>query len=189
MSCALSIHQKECWKNLGCTLYIRCTLSIEKYGIMYYCHIVNQTQSLAFAGTSSNMMATSGCKEHSQCSHRFHRPGYCAAPVATTCIDWVTGGLRSQFQTIKRVHEIEKAKEQDFCLLRGTDWQCQSSAWCLLCPQEHCYSQCIVSCFIVLHIIMFLKSNKVMCSLSENLLKSDICQGLRLSRVLCCGKA
>ena len=33
MSCALSIHQKECRKSLGCTLYIRCALSIEKYGI------------------------------------------------------------------------------------------------------------------------------------------------------------
>ena len=31
-SCALSIHQKECRKSLGCPLYIRCALSIEKYG-------------------------------------------------------------------------------------------------------------------------------------------------------------
>ena len=31
-SCALSIHQKECRKSLGCALYIRCALSIEKYG-------------------------------------------------------------------------------------------------------------------------------------------------------------
>jgi hypothetical protein len=137
------------------------------------------------------MMATSNCKEHSQCSHGLHRPRYCAAPVATTCVDWVRGGLRSQFQKIKKVHEMEKAQEQDFCLFWGTDWQCQSSAWCLLCPQEHTYSRCIVSCFIfiVLHIIMFLKSNKVMCSVSDNLLTSDICQGLRSSRVLCCGKA
>jgi len=65
-----------------------------------------------------------------------------------------------------------------------------SSSWCPLCPQEHSYSWCIVSCctFIVLHIIMFLKVNKVMRSLSENLFTCDICQGLRLSRVLCCGK-
>ena len=33
-SCALSIHQKECRKSLRCTLYIRCALSIEKYGIL-----------------------------------------------------------------------------------------------------------------------------------------------------------
>ena len=31
-SCALSIHQKECRKSFGCALYIRCALSIEKYG-------------------------------------------------------------------------------------------------------------------------------------------------------------
>ena len=31
-SCALSIHQKECRKSLGCALYIRWALSIEKYG-------------------------------------------------------------------------------------------------------------------------------------------------------------
>ena len=31
-SCALSIHKKECRKSLGCALYIRCALSIEKYG-------------------------------------------------------------------------------------------------------------------------------------------------------------
>jgi hypothetical protein len=30
---ASSIHQKECRKSLGCALYIRCALSIEKYGI------------------------------------------------------------------------------------------------------------------------------------------------------------
>ena len=30
--CTLSIHQKECRKSLGCALYIRCALSIEKYG-------------------------------------------------------------------------------------------------------------------------------------------------------------
>ena len=30
-SCALSIHQKECRESLGCALYIRCALSIEKY--------------------------------------------------------------------------------------------------------------------------------------------------------------
>jgi len=29
---ALSIHQKECRKSLGCVLYIRCALSIEKCG-------------------------------------------------------------------------------------------------------------------------------------------------------------
>ena len=34
-SCALSIHQKECRKSLGCALYIRCALSIEKYGNLY----------------------------------------------------------------------------------------------------------------------------------------------------------
>jgi hypothetical protein len=27
-------NQKECRKSLGCALYIRCALSIEKYGIM-----------------------------------------------------------------------------------------------------------------------------------------------------------
>jgi hypothetical protein len=136
-------------------------------------------------------MATSGCKEHNQCSHRLLHPRYCAAPVATTCVDWVTGDLRSQFQMIKKVHELEKTKQQDFCLLWGMDWQCQSSAWCLLCPQDHSYTWCIVSCFIfiVLYIIVFLQSNKVMCSVSENLLTSDICQGLRSSRVFCCGKA
>ena len=31
-SCALSIRQKECRKSLGCALYIRCALYIEKYG-------------------------------------------------------------------------------------------------------------------------------------------------------------
>ena len=36
-SCALSIHQKECRKRLGCALYIRCALSIEKYGISTEC--------------------------------------------------------------------------------------------------------------------------------------------------------
>ena len=158
---------------------------------VHYCHIVNHNQSLAFAGTSLDMMATSGCKEHSQCSHRLLCPTYCAAPVATTCVDWVTGGLRSHFQKINKFHELEKAKEQGFCLPWGMDWQCQSSAWCLLCPQQCSCSQYIVSCFvfIVLHIIVFLKYNKVMCSVSENLLTSDICQGLRLSRMLCCGKA
>ena len=35
-SCALSIHQKECRKCLGCALYIRCALSIEKYGIFKF---------------------------------------------------------------------------------------------------------------------------------------------------------
>jgi hypothetical protein len=32
VSYALSIHQKECQKGLGCSLYIRCALSIEIYG-------------------------------------------------------------------------------------------------------------------------------------------------------------
>ena len=36
MSCALSIHQKECQKSLGCALYIRCTLS--KNTVHCLCH-------------------------------------------------------------------------------------------------------------------------------------------------------
>jgi hypothetical protein len=32
---ALSIHQKECRKVLGCALYIRCALSIDKYGNLF----------------------------------------------------------------------------------------------------------------------------------------------------------
>jgi len=40
MWCALSIHQKECRKSLGCALYIRCALSIEKYGTI----CINQRQ-------------------------------------------------------------------------------------------------------------------------------------------------
>jgi hypothetical protein len=85
---------------------------------------------------------------------------------------------------------MEKAKEQDFCLLQGTDKLWQSNDWCLLCPRKHSYSLRIIWCitFIVLHVIMFLKSNRVMCSFSENLVTSEISQGLR-SRVLCCGKA
>ena len=35
MSCALSIHQKECRKSLGCALYIRCALPTEKYGTSF----------------------------------------------------------------------------------------------------------------------------------------------------------
>jgi hypothetical protein len=35
-SCALSIHQKERRKSLGCSLYIRCTLPIEKYGNSFF---------------------------------------------------------------------------------------------------------------------------------------------------------
>ena len=37
-SCALSVHQKECRKSLGCALYIRCALSVEKYGNIHILH-------------------------------------------------------------------------------------------------------------------------------------------------------
>jgi hypothetical protein len=38
------MHQKECRKSLGCALYIRCALSIEKYGIMAKCLCILQKQ-------------------------------------------------------------------------------------------------------------------------------------------------
>jgi len=158
---------------------------------VYYCHIVNQTQSLAFAGTSLNMMATSGCKEHSQCSHRLLCPRYCAAPVATTCVDWVTGGLRSQFQMIKkRSMRWRRQNSRIFvCFEERTD-SVRAVRGAYSAPRNTLIHDALFHVsFLLFSTLLFLKSNKVLCSVSENLLTSDICQGLRSSRVLCCGKA
>lgn len=78
-------------------------------------------QAIPDSGTSVNMTDTSGCREHSQCSHRLHLPSHCVAPVATTCISWVTGALRSHSQKIKKGPKMKKGKKQDSRLHQGTD--------------------------------------------------------------------